>query len=183
MADNKVSAKIKADAKAQVKEIEDSYKARMQELERSHKEQAEAYRAETKELSKQEAERIHRELLSQARLQARRQILAAKHELVQEAISRASSSLIKSKGYPALVGRIVQEHGKNSQVLLSDSDKKRFKSSSWAKKASTCDITGGVVLRTPTHDVNFSLDAAFESLGESLSLELAEVLFPDSPKG
>jgi vacuolar-type H+-ATPase subunit E/Vma4 len=183
MADNKVSAKIKTDARARVKEIEKEYQLRMKQLETKHKEEAETYRAETKELSKKEAQRIHREMLSQARLEARKQILTARHELIQQAISQASGRLVKSKAYSTLLGRIVREYGKGAQVILSDSDRKRLKSASWAKKSLGSDITGGVILRTPTHDINFSLDAVFESIGESLLLDLAGILFSDLQKG
>jgi len=180
MATDKVSSKIMADARTRVKELEAELAAAKQKLKVKQAECKKAYRAETVELTRIEEERIRREILAEARLAARREVLAAKHELITQTLQKAAQKFTKSKTYPALLARIVKEQGKGAAVLLSASDHKRFKNSAWAKKAQVAPIAGGVILRTKGQDLNFSLDAAFESLGEQLSLEIAELLFPDT---
>ncbi|MBN2378321.1 hypothetical protein JXM67_00760 [candidate division WOR-3 bacterium] len=177
MSSNKVSAKIISDARARVSEIEADYIKRKAKLSKESKEHEALYRKETAKLAAEEAERIQREILSEARLGARRQVLAVRHELIKQAIDEASSKFTKSRQYAAILERIVKEQGKGAQVLLSSSDKKRFRTSSWAKGAKEAFIKGGVILRRKGFDLNFSLDAAFEIMGEGLMLELAEILF------
>jgi len=180
MAKDKVSAKIARDAKVRIAEIEEEFEDRKKKLAQLEKEQSACYIDETGRLVAEEAERIEREMLSEARLAARREILATRFQLIDKAIDSACKSFVSSKGYPALIKRIVTEHGKGGEVLLSPADTKRFKGSSWAAKAGQVSIRGGVIIRKPTHDVNFSLDAAFETLGEELTLELSEILFGKS---
>lgn len=177
---DKVSAKIEADAKARVKEIQAEFAERQKKLETEQEERKKACREETKRLAAAEEERLKREILSEARLAARREILAAKHQLIEETLKRAAEKFTKSRNYETLLARIVAEQGSRTQVLLSASDCKRFAKSVWAKRADEAPIKGGVILRTPARDLNFSIDAAFEALGEQLSLEVSDLLFPDS---
>jgi V/A-type H+-transporting ATPase subunit E len=177
MARDKVSSKISADAKARVKEIEAEFAERRKKLETEQEDRKKAYRRETKELAGFEEERIRREILAEARLDGRKEILTARHDVIDQALDRAAEKFTKSRTYPALLARIVKEHGKGSKILLAPSDRKRFAKSAWAKKAEDAPIKGGVILRTSRRDLNFSIDAAFESLAEHLLLELAGILF------
>lgn len=176
MAD-KVSAKIRADAQKRVEEIAgefDELKAKFEaELEAKKK----AYRDETARLVKIEAERISREILSEARLAARRQLLMAKHETIKNCLALAAKELTNSGDYPGLLDRIVRAMStEDAEILLSESDRNRLEYP-WAKKSSATKIQGGVILRGQSKDVNFSIDAAYETLGENLVLELAKILF------
>ncbi|MCK4232457.1 hypothetical protein KAX06_01985 [candidate division WOR-3 bacterium] len=180
MARDKVSTKIEADARARAKEIQAEFAERQKKLEAEHEERKKAYREETRKLAQTEDGRIRREILTDARLQARKEILTARHELINKTLDTATQKFTKSKGYASLLARIVAEQGSRTRVLLSASDCKRFAKSAWAKKADEAPIQGGVILRTPRKDFNFSIDAAFEALGEELTLELAEVLFSAS---
>jgi len=180
MARDKVSAKIEADARARAKEIGAEFAERCKKLEAEHEKRKKAYREETRKLAQTEDGRIRREILTDARLQARKEILTARHEVINKTLDTAAQKFTKSKGYASLLARIVAEHGSRTRVLLSASDCRRFAKSAWAKKADEAPIRGGVILRTPKKDLNFSIDAAFESLGEELILELAEVLFSAS---
>jgi vacuolar-type H+-ATPase subunit E/Vma4 len=182
MARDKVSSKISADAKARVKEIEAEFAERRKKLEAEQKERKKVYRQKTKELAELEEERIRREILADARLAARKEILTARLDLINQALDRAAEKLTNSKTYPTLLTRIVKEHGKSSKVLLSSSDIKRFAKSAWAKKTEAAPIKGGVILRTSKCDLNFSIDAAIESLAENLLLELADILFDEGTK-
>jgi len=177
MARDKVSAKIEADARARAKEIQAEFAERCKKLEAEHEERKKAYREETRKLAQTEDGRIRREILTDARLQARKEILTARHELINKTLDTATQKFTKSKGYASLLARIVAEHGSRTRVLLSASDCKRFAKSAWAKKADEAPIQGGVILRTPRKDLNFSIDAAFEALGEELTLQIAEILY------
>ncbi|MBA7595337.1 V-type proton ATPase subunit E [subsurface metagenome] len=174
---DKVSAKIEADAKARVKEIQAEFAERCKKLETEQEERKKACREETKRLAAAEEERLKREILSEARLAARREILAAKHQLIEETLKRAAEKFTKSRNYETLLARIVAEQGSRTRVLLSAADCKRFAKSVWAKRADEAPIKGGVILRTPAKDLNFSIDAAFEALGEELTLQIAEILY------
>lgn len=179
MAD-KVSSKILADAEKQVAEITAEFaevKSRFQaELDAKKKE----YAQETARLVEAEKERIRREILSEARLQARRMILEAKHEMIRESLKESRETFTKSKKYKDLLEKIVTESGKDSVILLSSKDKDTLPYP-WAKKADEANISGGVILRKGSKDSNFSIDAAVESLGEALTLELAKILFEEHP--
>jgi vacuolar-type H+-ATPase subunit E/Vma4 len=174
---DKVSAKIEADAKARVAEIQAEFAERQKKLEEEHEERKKAIQKETTKLVRIEEERIRLEILTEARLQARKEILTARHELINQVLAKAAEKFTKSKGYPILLARIVAEHGSRTRVLLSASDCKRFAKSVWAKNANEAPIKGGVILRTPAKDFNFSIDAAFEALGEELTLQIAEILY------
>ncbi len=176
MARDKVSAKIEADAKARVKKIEAEFTERRKKLETDQEKRKKTYREETRKLAQTEDGRIRREILTDARLQARKEILTARHELINKTLDTATQKFTKSKGYASLLARIVAEQGSRTQVLLSASDCKRFAKSAWAKKADEAPIQGGVILRTPRKDLNFSINAAFEALGEELTLQIAGIL-------
>lgn len=180
MAENKVSAKIAADARSRVKEIEKQFLERQRQLEKQAREFENTFSKETKNLLKAQEERIRREILSEARLASRRRILTAKHSLIEASLKKAADKFIKSQTYAALLARIAREHGKGAEVLLSPADRKRFAKQAWAKNAKEAPINGGIILRGSKRDINFSIDAAFESLGEQLSLELAEILETDN---
>lgn len=177
MPSDKVSAKIAADAKARVKEIRAEFAERCKKLEEEHEERKKAYREETRKLAQTEDGRIRREILTQARLQARKEILAARHELMNQVLAKAAEKFTESENYPALLARIFAEHGSRTHVLLSAGDCKRFAKSVWAKRADEAPIRGGVILRTSKRDLNFSIDAAFEALDEELTLQIAEILY------
>lgn len=183
MAEDKVSAKILADAKNRVARINVEYREKIKKFESALEEQKKAYREETKRMAASEQERIRRELLSEARLEARREILNAKHQLIVRVIDKAAERFTSSKNYPALIAKTVAASPKTSDVLLSADDLKRLKSHSWARKAKPAPIMGGVILRTPGRDLNFSLDASFETLKESLTLEIARILFDETAPG
>lgn len=180
MAENKVCAKIKKDAAKKVGEIEKSFEEAAQELRAKHREGKKQFREQTRQMAKNEAERIHREILTEARLKARKMLLATKHRMIKKALDEAAHNLRKSKKYPKLLADVVKEGGKDSKVLLSANDAKRLAKKSWAKNAQKAEIKGGVILRSPKKDINYSLDAAYEALGQELTLELAEIMFSDS---
>ncbi len=182
MAEDKVSAKIITDAKKKAKEIEAEYAQRIETLNRQQKETITAYKEETKKLAKLEKERIHREIISEARLASNKEVLTTKHELINTVLKKAAQDFTRARSYSTLIAKIVKQHGKGSIILLSESDKKKFKSSAWAKKSETAPIMGGIILRTPKYDLNFSIDAAFETLGEQLTLEISEILFSTAGK-
>ena len=174
---DKVSAKIEADARARVKKIGAEFAERCKKLKIDQEERKKVYREETRKLAQTEHGRIRREILTDARLQARKEILTARHELINKTLDTATQKFTKSKGYASLLARIVAEQGSRTRVLLSASDCKRFAKSAWAKKADEAPIQGGVILRTSARDLNFSIDAAFEALGEELTLQIAEILY------
>jgi vacuolar-type H+-ATPase subunit E/Vma4 len=180
MVEDKVSLKISTDAKVRVEEIEKGFAERIKKSEAEQEERKKAYRKETRKLAELEEERISREILAEARLASRKETLSARHDVISQVLNRAAEKLTNSKTYPTLLARIVREHSKNSRILLAPSDRKRFAKSAWAKKAEEAPIKGGVVLRTSRFDLNFSIDAAIEALGEQLSLEISNILFPDS---
>ena len=123
---DKVSAKIEADAKARVKEIQAEFAERCKKLETEQEERKKACREETKRLAAAEEERLKREILSEARLAARREILAAKHQLIEETLKRAAEKFTKSRNYETLLARIVAEQGSRTRVLLSAAACKRL---------------------------------------------------------
>lgn len=180
MAEDKVSAKILGDAKKHLAAIEAEFQEKEKKLEAAFDEQKKAYREETERLVRSEQERIRREALSEARLAARRELLGARHELITRVLQKAAEEFTSSRNYPALIAKIVALSPKRSKVLLSPDDIKRLKSFPWARKAEPASIKGGVILSNPGHDLNFSLDASFEMLAESLTLEIAHILFGDA---
>jgi V/A-type H+-transporting ATPase subunit E len=179
MAD-KVSSKILADAEKQVEELAaefDEVKLKFEaELDAKKKE----YGEETERLVAAEKERIRREILSEARLQARRVILEAKHETIRASFKESQETFTKSERYKDLLARIVNESGEESSILLSSKDRENLPFP-WAKKAEEANISGGVILRKGSKDSNFSIDAAIESLGEVLTLELSKIMFEELP--
>ncbi|MBD3286828.1 hypothetical protein GF359_09365 [candidate division WOR-3 bacterium] len=177
MAADKVSAKIAADARQRIKDIEADYEKQKAEAKKEAEQYAERYEKETKVLAAEEAARTERGILSEARLSARRIMLQRKHELIEETLDKAVKKFTSSKKYRNLLAKIIKVKPKDAEVFLSPADKKRFGSQSWAKKACEIDIKGGVVLRGKAFDVNFSLDAAFNALKEDLNLELSKILF------
>ncbi len=184
MPEDKVSAKIRADAEKRASEIKASFNEQKTRLAGEFEAQKKAYRDETARLVKVEEERISREILSEARLEARKRLLLAKHETIRNCLELATKELTNSKDYPELLDRIVKaaladasaDASGDAEIFLSDNDRSRL-TYSWAKKATGAKIQGGVILHAQSKDSNFSIDATYEALGENLTLELAKILF------
>ncbi len=178
MAD-KVSAKILADAAKRVDEMNREFDELKSKLGAELEAKKKTYREETQRLAKLEEERISREILSEARLSARRELLLAKHASIKNCLELAAKALTNSGEYTGLLDRIVKAaSAEDVEILISENDRGRLEYP-WAKKSSTVEIQGGVILRGRSKDANFSIDAAYEALGENLVLELARILFSD----
>jgi len=120
---------------------------------------------------------------SQARLDERKTVLAAKWRVIDRAFDQARKRVLESKEYPTAVASIIENHAPgDSTVMLSEADASRLASKLAGRKVEQAAIAGGVVIRQGRQFVDYSLDVTLGALRNELAGELARVLFPEESK-
>jgi len=117
---------------------------------------------------------------SQARLQRRNTVLAARWQVLDIAVRRAQDKFLADAGYADLMLRLVEKHARpDSVVRMSPADSRAFGARLGKTLGEPAPITGGMLIRTGREELNFSLAEALSALRDELARELSKILFPD----
>lgn len=138
-----------------------------------------------------ENQSIMARLSSAARIDSKKIELQAKQQLIDSALKAAEQKLL-SKGkaeYLKFINSVLAAHSEEGdEVIISEKDKDIITASLIADIARKKNIgltlsksygsfKGGLVLRQPSYDKNFTYDALLSYAGENLRTRIADILF------
>jgi V/A-type H+-transporting ATPase subunit E len=190
-----VVEKILSEANAEAEKITSQAKAGAAKQESELESELAGYRQETQELAAKAAADKKSRMLATARMDIRKEILAAKVGLVNEVFAKAGEK-IKAMGddeYRSLVGGLMQkavETGDEEVVIGAGEkriDEKFIKNvnrelgpgfkGNLRLADETAEIAGGFILRRGKIQINVSTDVLLERAKEELEIELTKELF------
>ena len=180
-----IIAKITSDADARVAEIESASKAKAAEILAEAEKRARAVEARIRETGEREAAGTRARVVSMAELGARKSLLGAKQELLDEAFAAADGELgsLKKDAWRAVFKHLVTGAegsyeviaSKREAAFLDDAFLKGFKSELSVSKI-TREQGGGFILRRGRTELNFTFPALTRSLRPLLEKELLGIL-------
>lgn len=199
MALQDILERIKADALKEAEQIRRQAQERAAEMERSATEEAQRRREAIIASAQNKAEEIKRRSETLASLESRKQVLAAKQEMVERAFELARQSIVEmddSRYFELMKGLVVACAGNGEEELVvSARDRQRLgerfikavndelaslgRPAAVKYAAETREMCGGFVLRRGNVELNASVDAKLRELRDSLEAEVARILFEE----
>ena len=183
--EQKMIDRIIADAKQDAQEILDKAKSEADLKVNSANEKAEKEMASYTKLAEAEAEKAASKEISGAYMEAKKQILSKKQEILEEVILEAKNKLLnlKDNEYEEIILNMIEKSNctDDSEIVLSKKDKKTLKDvlSKKGIKVSdeTRDITGGFIVKKGDIEYNYSFEAIIAVEHEYIEQIAAEILF------
>lgn len=193
-----IKQKILADLRERVKQIREEAKKKAKSIVDEAKDNAKQIKKESKEKAELEAEAKKKRILALARLEARKSILAARHDMMEEAFVEAVNRLsgLDDGEYRAIIKEMFLSADMpegNVEVILSPKDKKRIShdflkdvQKELARKGKKVELTlsddareisGGFVLRKGRVEFNNSFEAVIKMQRDVMESEVARILF------
>ncbi len=193
-----IKQKIIADARERAKQIREEAEKKAKPIVDEAKNKAKQIKKESEEKAELEAEAKKKRILALARLEARKSILATRHEMTEDAFIKAMNRLseLDDEEYQAIIKEMflsVDIPDGNVEVILSPKDKKRISHNSLrdvqkelAKKGKKVeltlsddvrDISGGFVLKKGRIEFNNSFEAVIKMQRDVMETEVARILF------
>lgn len=193
----KLKEKILSEAGGEADQLLSAAKQRAAQTVTRGEQQAESKRKALLEQARLQAEERRRRARTIAGLEARKAILAAKEEMIEETFSKALIRLqrLPAKDYQEIIlpMLLAAAQSGNEEIIISPDDSKRFTPEFLAKvnkelasrgkqgnltlAVETRRLQGGFVLRAGELEINSSFDALLRMQREQLEPEVAAALF------
>jgi vacuolar-type H+-ATPase subunit E/Vma4 len=171
--------KIISDAREQVKAIEADTAKRLKAIDEQRQALEAKLRAENDERIRNRIAAIMENARSQAELEAKKIILAAKWQLLTRIADQVKQSIIKSPDYGNILKKLAHKYAdQEATVHLSPADTRQFGTQLNLKIGEPVPISGGVIIRRPREEIDCSLDSVLNQVLEATISELAAILFP-----
>ena len=162
----KITARLSADADAEIQAIRDKAQAQAEELLAQARAQAEKEKGELLARGRRSAEERKARLISAAQMEGRKMSLAAKQEVLDEAFRPELPDAITDSKVGAFLGKVVNSAA--AQItgtgLLTLSEETR-------------PIRGGFIMVDGPVEVNCAFEAMVRAQREQLEKPVAEILF------
>ena len=196
----KIVSSIMSDAQGKADEIIQNANAEVSQINAKAEKTAEAEKTKILENGKKQSDMRYQQIISEAKMNARRAELGAKEEVIEAAFNKATEELkaIASSGddrYEDSLSMMIKEAadeigGKDLIIQLNEADTNNMKgqlsgSSTFQVEDITftlgepIDAIGGAILKTSNGDieVNNTIEARLDRSKSILSSEVAEILF------
>lgn len=195
---DKITARIAADAQAENRVLREETEQRCAEIRAEYEKKAqEEYRKIIQE-GERENERRAASIERTAKLESRKSVLAMKQEVVSKAFALAKAKLVSlpEQDYVSFLARQACEASitGEEEVILNKEDrarcgakvvkaandllkKRRVQHPALTLSGEVREMSGGLILKQGDIEVNCTVDILLELNRESLSAEVAEVLF------
>ena len=200
MAIDRITRKIMEDAEAEVQEI---LAKADQDIERVKVDTTNMIREiehEAQEDATKKAEEQKRRIISRAQAEMRKELLAEKQGLIDEAFQKALTAFVEmnEENYSALMKKLLlesveggdeeviiapQDQGKNWKALLSDVNRElsaQNRKGALTLAHETREMAGGFVLRKGKKELNCDLTLIVGSIREELEFEVAQILWGEA---
>ena len=191
---NKITGQIDADIQSEIDALMDQTRAQAADSAGGYEAQAGQEAGALLERGRAAAAEHEDRLVSTARLEARKQILAAKQELVGQAFDQALEQLLAlpEEQYIALLADLAAEAAATGRekVAFSQKDRTRYgkqvvtrandilgEKGHLTLAEGTRNIRGGIILEGDRVEVNCSFEALIRAQKESETAEVARILF------
>lgn len=195
----KILERIEKDAQDEVDRIKKRASAAADEVIKRAQEEAQALRSQALEKAKSEAEQRRERIISTARLDLRKELLAEKQNAIDAAFREAVESLLnmEDEEYLEVVKGMILSNVQtgDEELILSERDRDRLgeellekvnreltksgRKGNLTLSQDTYDMLGGFVLRRDNIELNSSFESLFKSFREELELEVSRILFPE----
>ncbi len=193
-----IKQKILADARESAQQIKEEAEKKAKSIVDDAKDKAKQIKKESKEKAELEAESKKKRILALARLEARKSILAARHDMMEEAFAEAVNRLsrLDDVEYREIIKEMFLSADMSDgdvEVILSPRDKKRIShdflkgvQKELAMKGKKVelklsdnfrDISGGFVIRKGKVEFNNSFEAVIKMQRDVMETEVAKILF------
>ena len=194
---DRLREKIIAEAKREAKAILANARQRAENILSEARQEADAQKQKMLQAAKQQAEDRRQRNLTIAELDARKALLAAKEEMIEETFNQAISRLnnLKEREYEDLLYNMLlaaTETG-DEEVIAAEADRGRFQKTLLARvnkelkargkkgeltlSAETRELSGGFILRSGNVETNCSFAALLRMQRDRLEPVVAEMLF------
>jgi V/A-type H+-transporting ATPase subunit E len=195
----RICRRILADARARAEAIAAEAANKSGVMLAEAEKEAEKRREQILERAQKEAEEQKRRILGIAQLDARKEMLAAKQELINEAFKQALEALLNldDSTYFAVLRKMLLASIKTGDevVILSPRDKARVPAEFWkdlyrelaaigntnelSLGEEAPEISGGFILQSGGVEINNSFSSLLEMQRDELELEVAALLFKE----
>ena len=195
----KITARIAADAAAEISAVRAESDRRCSEIRAEYDKKAQETYEGILRSGMKDAEQFASRIERTAQLDAKKEILGLRQEMVSEAFKLAEQKLADmpedeylafltrlaleavSTGTEALVMNAAQRDtlGEKLAAAVNAARKEAGKVGELTVAQDTCDITGGFILRQEKVEVNCTLDLMLELIRNEVAAEVARVLFED----
>ena len=193
----KIISHIESDAKNEIDKIYADAAAKCLEIEKQYDQEATETYWKVIKAGSEEAKLSIERLDSAAQLEAKKQLLACKQELIAKAFANAVSALteLPEDTYVALLAKLAAQAASSGDecIIMSPTDRARCgkavciaaneilaaggKKAVLTLSAETRDITGGIIVSSGAIEVNCSVDALVGQTKDELSAKVAAILF------
>lgn len=189
----KITARIAADAEAANSAVREESAKRIAEIRAEYEKKAQEQSAAILRAGEREAQQLASRVERTAQLEAKRNLLAVKQEMVSKAFELAKSKFAQmpQAEYVAYLSRqIVGACSGDAQLVLNASDKETYGAQlealvnvllkgkgSITVAEETADIIGGFILKQGNVEVNGTIDILLELIRGELAAQVAQVLF------
>jgi V/A-type H+-transporting ATPase subunit E len=195
----KILERIERDAQNEIDKIKSRASASADKITKKAKAEAEEFKAQALEAAKNEAE-LHKErLISTARLDLRKALLAEKQNAIDAAFREAVESLVnmEDEEYLKVMKDMILSNVQtgDEEIILSDRDKTRLGerllkevNNQLSQDGGRGNLTisqdmynmlGGFVLRRGKIELNSSFESLFKSFRSDLESEVSKILFSE----
>lgn len=189
----KITARIETDAKSEIAEILREGEEKAERIRADYRAQADAAAKEADAAGKDAAKRQAERLEGAAEMEAKKMLLAAKQSCMDEAFNMAREKLLSLPDgqYSDLLAKIAAKASRSGkeEIILSPKDKERvgakvaekvnmlLKNGKLTVADETRDMDGGLILRDGQVEVNCAFETQLRVLRESMTAEVAAILF------
>lgn len=179
--------KIKEQTETRLKEVEKQFEERKKNLEKEFETKHETIKQEMGEKVEENKKKITEKTLSLAEQERKKQILKAKHEIIEKAFDQAIEELSKSEKYEVAIGEMLKNidladenieivPARGKEEITAKAIKSIGKNYSLSEKSAN--IRGGFLVKSG----NIELDNSFENiiknqLQSDLEIKLNKLIF------
>ena len=189
----KITARISSDVHSEISEIEAEALRQVGEIRQKYQETAEQERNAILERGRLAAEEREHRLASVAALEAKKQTLSVKQELITQVFTKAEEKLrhLNEEEYVSLLASLATSAAKtgSEQIILSPKDKerygaavvalanKRLPNAQFTLAEGSRAINGGLLLSTGNVEINCAFESLIQQLRGELTPQVAQILF------
>jgi len=189
----KITARIAADAEAANSVVREESAKRIAEIRAEYEKKAQEQSAAILRAGERDAQQLASRVERTAQLEAKRQLLGVKQDMVSQAFELAKSKFAQmpQAEYVAYLSRqIVDACSGEAKLVLNAADKEKYGAQlealcnvllkgkgSITVAEETADIIGGFVLKQGNVEVNGTIDILLELIRGELAAQVAQVLF------
>ena len=170
-----IKDEVLSDASKKAEELLKEARSRKEGMQREADGKAASLKQAAKKEAEREAELLTQSIISNARVEANKRALKARHEVLEKTMEEAVEKLVLGKKYEGDLKKNLATVKGAWEIVVSKRDFERLKPKDSTLKAG--DIKGGFIARFEDYTINKSIDAVLKLHEQTLAREAAKILF------